>query len=114
MNDFQEQAKSWLRNVVKQNPDKIKAGVEKAGDLIDKQTGGKYADKVDSAQEKVGNFVDKQNAGEAPGQAGAEPAETSQPASQSGETAPGSTPGTSAGSSAGTAQSETSDGRTNS
>ena len=91
MNDFQEQAKNWLRNVVKQNPDKIKAGVEKAGDLIDKQ-----------------------NAGEAPGQAGAEPAETSQPASQSGETAPGSTPGTSAGSSAGTAQSETSDGRTNS
>lgn len=61
MNDFQEQAKNWLRNVVKQNPDKIKAGVEKAGDLIDKQTGGKYADKVDSVQQKVGSFVDKQN-----------------------------------------------------
>ena len=40
MNDFQEQAKNWLRNVVKQNPDKIKAGVDKAGDVIDKQTGG--------------------------------------------------------------------------
>lgn len=60
MNDFQEQAKNWLRNVVKQNPDKIKAGVEKAGDLIDKQTGGKYADKVDAVQQKVGTFVDKQ------------------------------------------------------
>ncbi|GAA3545038.1 Rv0909 family putative TA system antitoxin [Kribbella ginsengisoli] len=58
MNDFQDQAKNWLRNVVKQNPDKIKAGVEKAGDLIDKQTGGKYADKVDSVQEKVGSYVD--------------------------------------------------------
>ncbi|MFI5708090.1 Rv0909 family putative TA system antitoxin [Kribbella sp. NPDC051620] len=58
MNDFQDQAKNWLRNVVKQNPDKIKAGVEKAGDLIDKQTGGKYADKVDSVQEKVGGYVD--------------------------------------------------------
>lgn len=58
MNDFQDQAKNWLRNVVKQNPDKIKAGVEKAGDLIDKQTGGKYADKVDSVQEKVGTYVD--------------------------------------------------------
>ncbi|MEV6284629.1 antitoxin [Kribbella sp. NPDC051770] len=60
MNDFQEQAKNWLRNVVKQNPDKIKAGVEKAGDLIDKQTGGKYAEKVDSVQQKVGNYVDSQ------------------------------------------------------
>ena len=56
MNDFQEQAKNWLRNVVKQNPDKIKAGVEKAGDLVDKQTGGKYAEKVDAVQQKVGGL----------------------------------------------------------
>ena len=62
MNDFQEQAKNWLRNVVKQNPDKIKAGVEKAGDLIDKQTGGKYAEKVDAVQQKVGTYVDSQSA----------------------------------------------------
>jgi hypothetical protein len=60
MNDFQEQAKNWLRNVVKQNPDKIKAGVEKAGDLVDKQTGGKYAEKVDAVQQKVGGLVDSQ------------------------------------------------------
>ncbi|MFI5734796.1 antitoxin [Kribbella sp. NPDC051587] len=60
MNEFQEQAKNWLRNVVKQNPDKIKAGVAKAGDLIDQQTGGKYAAKVDAVQEKVGTFVDSQ------------------------------------------------------
>ncbi len=60
MNDFQEQAKNWLRNVVKQNPDKIQAGVEKAGDLLDKQTGGKYAEKVDTVQEKVGKYVDSQ------------------------------------------------------
>jgi len=61
MNDFQEQAKNWLRNVVKQNPGKIKAGVEKAGDVIDKQTGGKYAEKVDAVQQKVGNYVDSQS-----------------------------------------------------
>ncbi|TDO60970.1 antitoxin protein of toxin-antitoxin system [Kribbella sp. VKM Ac-2571] len=71
MNDFQEQAKNWLRNVVKQNPDKIKAGVEKAGDLIDKQTGGKYAEKVDAVRQKVGGFVDKQNSAETPNQTGA-------------------------------------------
>jgi hypothetical protein len=71
MNDFQEQAKNWLRNVVKQNPDKIKAGVEKAGDLLDKQTGGKYADKVDAVQAKVGGFVDKQQAEDVAPEAGA-------------------------------------------
>lgn len=60
MNDFQEQAKNWLRNVVKQNPDKIKAGVDKAGDLIDKQTDGKYAEKVDAVQQKAGAFVESQ------------------------------------------------------
>ncbi|MDX6291845.1 MAG: hypothetical protein QOH50_920 [Kribbellaceae bacterium] len=58
MNDIQEQAKNFLRNVVKQNPDKIKTGVEKAGDLVDKQTGGKYADKVDAVQEKADNYID--------------------------------------------------------
>jgi hypothetical protein len=77
MNDFQEQAKNWLRNVVKQNPDKIKAGVEKAGDLIDKQTGGKYAEKVDSVQQKVGTFVDKQT-NEEPGQAPTQAAQADQ------------------------------------
>ncbi|WUJ68952.1 antitoxin [Kribbella soli] len=77
MNDFQEQAKNWLRNVVKQNPDKIKAGVEKAGDLIDKQTGGKYAEKVDSVQQKVGTFVDKQT-NEEPGQPAAQAAQADQ------------------------------------
>src|SRR3954470_9969144 len=77
MNEFQEQAKNWLRNVVKQNPDKIKAGVAKAGDLIDQQTGGKYAAKVDAVQEKVGSFVDKQSGdAAAPSQSTPEPADT--------------------------------------
>jgi hypothetical protein len=68
MSEFQEQAKNWLRNVVKQNPDKIKAGVEKAGDLIDKQTGGKYAEKVDAVQQKVGTYVDTQSSETPPSQ----------------------------------------------
>ncbi|WBQ02468.1 antitoxin [Kribbella sp. CA-293567] len=81
MNDFQEQAKNWLRNVVAQNPDKIKAGVEKAGDLIDKQTGGKYAEKVDSVQEKVGGYVDSHGK---PSQPSGDPGNTS--TEQNGET----------------------------
>ncbi|HWD82899.1 MAG TPA: antitoxin, partial [Kribbella sp.] len=94
MNDFQEQAKNWLRNVVKQNPDKIKAGVEKAGDLIDKQTGGKYAEKVDAVQQKVGTFVDKQTPEDAPaaeptesaGSTGAATSSTTQDAASSADT----------------------------
>jgi hypothetical protein len=66
MSDFQEQAKNWLRNVVKQNPDKIKAGVEKAGDLIDKQTGGKYSDKIDTAVDKARDMTGQDQPGEPP------------------------------------------------
>jgi hypothetical protein len=79
MSDFQEQAKNWLRNVVKQNPDKIKAGVEKAGDLIDKQTGGKYAEKVDAVQQKVGGYVDSHQQGEDESSAGEPSARADEP-----------------------------------
>jgi hypothetical protein len=104
MNDFQEQAKNWLRNVVKQNPDKIKAGVEKAGDLIDKQTGGKYAEKVDTVQQKVGTFVDKQTSEEAPGQAPAGTTSESTTAGTAESPQPNGTVGTADGT-AGTAES---------
>lgn len=40
------------------NADKVKQGVEKAGDMVDDKTGGKFADKVDMAQEKVGDMLD--------------------------------------------------------
>jgi hypothetical protein len=106
MNDFQEQAKNWLRNVVKQNPDKIKAGVEKAGDLIDKQTGGKYAEKVDAVQQKVGTFVDKQTSEEAPSQA---PADTTSGSTTAG-TAETNQPNGTADGAAGTAESTPPDG----
>ncbi len=92
MNDFQEQAKNWLRNVVKQDPDKIKAGVEKAGDLIDKQTGGKYADKVDSVQSKVGDYVDSQAAKGAPGTSETSPEPTDSTSAE--PTAPPTSDGT--------------------
>ena len=93
MNDFQEQAKNWLRNVVKQNPDKIKAGAEKAGDLIDKPTGGKYAEKVDAVQQKVGNFVDAQRSdGEQSGTASDGPPEAAEEAGSSRESGAGGVP----------------------
>lgn len=45
--------------LIAENKDKIKDGIEKAGDFIDEKTGGKYADKVDQAQNAAGDFVDK-------------------------------------------------------
>lgn len=35
------------------NPDKVREGIEKVGDEIDKRTGGKYADKIDRVQEEA-------------------------------------------------------------
>ncbi|AKE88927.1 MULTISPECIES: antitoxin [Rhodococcus] len=34
-----------------QNPDKVDEAIEKAGDLADRKTGGKYAEQVDKAQD---------------------------------------------------------------
>jgi hypothetical protein len=42
------------------NADKVDAVIDKAGDIVDQKTGGKYADKVDTAQEAAKNAVRKQ------------------------------------------------------
>lgn len=39
------------------NPDKVKAAIDKAGDIIDERTGGKHAEHVDKAQEKASEFL---------------------------------------------------------
>ena len=39
------------KKLVDEHDEQIDAGIEKAGDLGDKQTGGKYADQVDKAQD---------------------------------------------------------------
>jgi hypothetical protein len=38
--------------------DKAKDAVDKAGDMVDDKTGGKYADKVDMAQDKAKDFIE--------------------------------------------------------
>jgi len=40
------------------NPDKIRQGIEKVGDEIDKRTGGKYVDKIDRVQAEAANRPD--------------------------------------------------------
>lgn len=42
-----------VKDLAAENADKVDDVVEKAGDLIDEKTGGKFADKVDSVQDAV-------------------------------------------------------------
>ncbi len=59
---------------VGENSDKVKGGIDKAGDFVDQKTGGKYSDKIDGIQSKASDAVDnldrKQgpDSGTAPGQ----------------------------------------------
>lgn len=48
-----------LGGLAKENEDKIEAGIEKAGDLVDEKTGGKYAAQVDQAQDFANEQLDK-------------------------------------------------------
>lgn len=49
-----------VKQMLGQNADKAKHGVEKAGDMFDQRTGGKYADKVDKVQEKAGDYIERE------------------------------------------------------
>ncbi|ORI26104.1 antitoxin [Rhodococcus sp. 1168] len=40
-----------------ENSDKIEQAVDKAGDFVDKKTGGKYADQVDKVQDAAKNAI---------------------------------------------------------
>ena len=53
--------KGKAQQVIGGNEQAIKDGIEKAGDLVDSKTGGKYADKVDAAQKGASDFVDNAN-----------------------------------------------------
>jgi hypothetical protein len=41
------------------NKDGVKDGIEKAGDMVDDKTGGKYAEHVDKGQDAATEFVEK-------------------------------------------------------
>ncbi|MFJ8042241.1 antitoxin [Kitasatospora sp. NPDC096147] len=42
-----------LKNMIKGHEDTARSGVEKAGDMVDEKTGGKYASQVDTAQQRI-------------------------------------------------------------
>lgn len=47
-----------IKGLLGGNADKIKDGVDKAGDIVDDKTGGKYSDKIEMAEDKVGEVID--------------------------------------------------------
>ncbi len=48
-----------LKNLASKNADKVETAIDKAGDIVDQKTQGKYADKVDKVQDAVKKAVDK-------------------------------------------------------
>jgi hypothetical protein len=50
-----------LKSVVSKNADKVDQAIDKAGDIVDKKTQGKYAQHVDKAQDAAKKYVDKSN-----------------------------------------------------
>lgn len=53
LGDLRGKAEEFLKN----NPDKVSEGIEKAGDFFDEKTGGKFADKVDGLQQGAKDFL---------------------------------------------------------
>ncbi len=51
-----------IKGMLGGNADKAKAGLEKAGDMVDEKTGGKFTDKIDMAEEKIGEVIEDQAA----------------------------------------------------
>ena len=55
---FLQDVKSKLTKAVDSQGDKIAEGLDKAGDLVDDKTGGKYSDKIDSGVDKAKDALD--------------------------------------------------------
>lgn len=50
--------KSKVTGLVKSRGDKVGGDVDRAGDMLDKRTGGRHADKVDMGQERAKDTLD--------------------------------------------------------
>ncbi len=50
-----------VKGLVSKNADKVETAIDKAGDVVDKKTQGKYASQVDKVQDAAKKAVDKTN-----------------------------------------------------
>jgi hypothetical protein len=54
----------WLdkvKDLLSKNADKVDTAIDKAGDIVDSKTQGKYTDTVDKVQEAAKKAIDKGN-----------------------------------------------------
>ena len=51
------------KDLLAKNSDKVDAAIDKAADIVDQKTQGKYADKVDKVQEAAKSALEKGNPG---------------------------------------------------
>jgi hypothetical protein len=68
-----------LKDLASKNSDKVDMAIDKAGDLVDKKTQGKYVSQVDKAQEAAKKAIEK-NAAPQQQPPGAPPAPPAPPA----------------------------------
>ena len=47
-----------IKGMLSGNADKVKGGLEKAGDMVDEKTDGKFTDKIDMAEEKIAEVLE--------------------------------------------------------
>jgi hypothetical protein len=50
-----------VKDLVSKNADKVDTAIDKAADIVDSKTQGKYASTVDKVQDAAKNAVDKSN-----------------------------------------------------
>lgn len=50
-----------VKNLLAKNADKVDTAIDKAGDIVDQKTQGKYTQHVDKVQEAAKKAVDKSN-----------------------------------------------------
>jgi hypothetical protein len=50
-----------VKNLLAKNADKVDTAIDKAGDVVDKKTQGKYTSTVDKMQDAAKKAVDKSN-----------------------------------------------------
>ena len=55
-----------VKGLAGQHPDKAEGAIDKARDVVDKKTGGKYADQVDKGAQAAKNFVGDERGGTPP------------------------------------------------
>ncbi len=48
-----------VKDLLSKNADKVETAIDKAGDVVDQKTQGKYADKVEKVQDAAKKVVDK-------------------------------------------------------